>query len=202
MALGTCFFYSKPPAVSEHNNIFLFFPLVVIFGSAMFYIALDRLEIRLQVLRYAAVGVFGIVNSLSLILTFLPPSSPLFQYPPYHPPVLFLLSGAFGPEEVVCSDLGPGFAWYGDRVTVDLPYRMADYLRINDYITYMCAVLLTPASMNQPQLMEIDKGKYKDWASALHRIRIPDGFPLKIMNTLPPNDDEYLLITDHPRSGF
>jgi hypothetical protein len=199
LTLGTCIFYSKPPVLSVHNNIVLLLPLVLFFGISIFYIYLDKMDIKIEILRYVYTIIFSLICSLNFILTLLPPSSGYFQYPPYHPPVLYILSDLFERDEVICSDIPSGFAWYTDHTTIDLPYRMSDYLRINDYITFISGVVLTPESMNQPLLLQVDKGKYRDWAPALHRLRAPDNFPLTFCSPVPPNENEYYLMSDRPR---
>jgi hypothetical protein len=48
-------------------------------------------------------------------------------------------------------------------------------------------------------ISNIDKGEYKDWAMIIRRQGLPTSFPITSYTVLPPNENEYFLISNRVR---
>jgi hypothetical protein len=187
------------PAIYGSNLFVLFLPLVAVFGVAFFYLMIDRIKFRVNLIRLAAIGTFGLVNVAPLLLTLNQPRPGFFAYPPYMPPFTYAVSRWFDKDEVGVSDLPWEMAWIGDRRTVLLPWSLEDFYEINDFVAPKNTqfVWLTPYMLNQPFQSGILKGEYNRWA-ALARGQLPQNFPLKSVTLLPPDNDQ-ILFADRSR---
>ncbi len=179
----------------------LFLPLVAVYGTAFFYLLLDRIQFRFRLTRGLAIGAFVFVNVLPMIYTLLPPRRGAFPYPPYFPPYTRIVGSMFTKNDIGCSDLPWAMAWYGDRRTIWLPLAVESLYEFHDVLTppgySLSFVMITPYMLNQRFQADILKGEYKPW-SMLIRGQIPQLFPLKAMTLIPPDSDQVLL-ADRPR---
>jgi len=176
-------------------------PVIVVFGTAFFYLLLDRIAFRMRLTRALAIGAFVLVNILPMIFTLLPHNRGQFAYPPYIPPTTRMVANMFQPNEIGCSDLPWSMAWYGDRHTVWLPLTLKDFYEIHDVLPppgySLPFLMLTPYFLDQKVQSGILKGEYKEWVFII-RGQVPVLFPLKSIVFLPPNSDQVLL-ADRPR---
>jgi len=189
------------PDVNGGNLLVLLLPIVAIFGTAFFYLLLDRIPFRIKLTRGAAIGVFVALNVSPMIFTLLPPRVSTFPYPPYFPPATRAVASLFETNALVCSDLPWSMAWDGERVAMWLPMTVEDFDNINDFIAprgfqYM---MLTPYLIDEKPQSEVASGEYKGWATFL-RGQLPEHFPLKAYSPLPPDNEQYLL-ADRVRWG-
>jgi 4-amino-4-deoxy-L-arabinose transferase-like glycosyltransferase len=189
------------PDVNGGNLLILLLPVVAIFGTAFFYLLLDRIPFRIRLTRGAAIGAFVALNVSPMIFTLLPPRVNVFPYPPYFPPATRAVAGLFETNALVCSDLPWSMAWDGERRTVWLPVSLDDFYEINDFVAprgfqYM---MLTPYLIDEKPQSEVANGEYKGWASFLHG-QLPSTFPLKAYSPLPP-ENEQVLLADRVRWG-
>lgn len=198
LALGASLAAGEPEASRAGNLVFLLWPPVALFGSAFFFILLDRLEISLPPLRYTVIGLFLVVSAIPLATQLLRANGGVFAYPPYFPPILAFNAQWFSPDEALAADMPWAVAWYEDRAALWLPVTVKEYLEINDFVQPIHGLLLTPVSRNAAALTEIQKGEWKEWATLLLGQSIPAGFPLSAATPLPP-DNEYLLLSDRAR---
>jgi hypothetical protein len=198
--LGSALYDPMPEAISEANALAVWIPPLLILGCGFFYVMLDRLDLSLVLLRYAAIVLFGFLGAVPMLMTLAPPAELPFRYPPYFPPVIRLASNSWlEPNEVMMSDMPWATAWYGDRTSLWIPTQMKDFYYIHDYINPVSALLLTPFSGNEPMISTIDKGEYKDWAMIIRRQGLPTSFPITSYTVLPPNENEYFLISNRVR---
>lgn len=189
------------PDVNGGNLLILLLPIIAIFGTAFFYLLLDRIPFRIKLTRGAAIGAFVALNVSPMIFTLLPPRVNVFPYPPYFPPATRAVAGLFETNALVCSDLPWSMAWDGERRTVWLPMSVDEFYEINDFVAprgfqYM---MLTPYLIDEKPQSEVANGEYKGWASFL-RGQLPSTFPLKAYSPLPP-ENEQILLADRVRWG-
>jgi hypothetical protein len=76
---------------------------------------LDQLPLPGQRYRWIPLGVFPAIVCLPMLFVYLPPARHPLAFPPYHPPIIQLISGWMKPHEVVMSDIPWAIAWYGHR---------------------------------------------------------------------------------------
>ena len=199
LAIGASLIQPAPEAGAGANYLFLLWPLTVIFGVAFFFILIDRLESSHSLLRNLVIGLFIAVNAAPLVLTLAPPKPAPFSYPPYFPPVLSFVGQWYQENEVLASDIPWAVAWYTDRPSLWLPATVKEYVEINDYVSPINGLLLTPESRNAGSLLDIDKGVWKEWASIVRGSSVPSGIGLGAATFLPPDKTDYLLISDRNR---
>ncbi len=179
--------------INGWNLLVLFLPLVAVYGTAFFYLMLDRIPFRVRLTRAAAIGVFAALNVAPMAYTLLPPRLGPFPYPPYCAPYARLVSEWFKPDEVGTSDMPWEIAWYGDRRAVWLPTTVDEFYEIHDFVAPHNTqfLFLTAYMMDRPFQSGIMRGEYKGWSSVL-RGQLPKTFPLQAATLLPPETDQIL----------
>jgi 4-amino-4-deoxy-L-arabinose transferase-like glycosyltransferase len=189
------------PQVNGGNLLVLLLPIVAIFGTAFFYLLLDRIPFRIKLTRGAAIGAFVVLNCAPMIFTLLPPRLGMFPYPPYYSPVTRAVAAYFETNAVACSDLPWAMAWDGERRTLWLPTSVDDFDEINDFIVPkgFQYLMLTPYLIDEKPQSEVSNGEYKGWGIFL-RGQIPQNFPLKAYSALPPSNEQFLF-ADRVRWG-
>jgi hypothetical protein len=182
------------PDVGGGNLLVLLLPIIAVYGTAFFYLLLDRIPFQIKLTRGMAIGGFVLLNVSPMIFTLLPPRLGMFPYPPYIAPVARFVSAQFEPDSLACSDLPWAVAWDGERRTVWIPLTPDDFYELHDFVApkgfqYM---ILTPYIIDARPQTEVAKGEYKGWESFL-RGQVPASFPLKAYSPLPPDNDQVLL---------
>ncbi|MFN7140580.1 MAG: ArnT family glycosyltransferase, partial [Limisphaerales bacterium] len=175
------------PQVSAGNLLVLIAPLIFIFGTGLFFILVDRLELFEFGLRSAVVTTFTVIISLPLIFEILPPRKYPSAFPPYHPPLVQHISNHFKTNELIMSDIPEAVAWYGDRPSAALTLNYdTEFLTLNDEFKTVNGLYLSPVTLNKPFLFEMYRPLLKKelaWErfalESLSRGEIPTGFPLK-----------------------
>ncbi|SDU21795.1 hypothetical protein SAMN05444156_2668 [Verrucomicrobium sp. GAS474] len=199
LVVGPAIAASEPKLLSSQNRLVLLLAVITVFGASFFHILLDRLELGLGLLRKVVLWLFVGLNCFPFFLALLKPEGSAFHYPPYHPPMITLASRWYMEDEIIATDIPYATAWYGDRTSLWLPATTKDFIEINDYVHPLSGILLTPLSMNSQALNEIYKGEWKGWALLVLGLQRPAEIPLTALIRLPPNENEYLLLTDRPR---
>jgi hypothetical protein len=180
----------------HYNTLTIFFPVMVLYACAFFYLLFDRLQLTTRLTRAAAIGAFGFANGLSFLLTVLPPAATP-PYPPYQPAVAALMNRTFRADEILMSDQPWSVAWYADRATVWLPKRFEDFYRINDNVHIIAGLYLTQLTLEGQSVSDMLAGEPQIWL-ALFLQRSPDNFPLQMGAVLTP-DNGQILLTARPR---
>src|SRR5436190_8938423 len=133
-ALGRTALSDDSPDINSENLLVLLAPLVVVYGTSLFFLLLEQIALPFLQLRYVVVGLFGAVLCLPLLLVFLPPRATPLAYPPYFPPAIQQISGWTKPDELMMSDIPWAVAWYGQAQYVCLTLNcQSAFLAINDY---------------------------------------------------------------------
>ena len=201
-ALGWTHLSADSPVVNSENLLVLVSPLVFIYGSGMFHLLLDQLDLAFPQARRLAIGLFWLVASAPLLFTLLPPRANPVAYPPYFPPRIQESSKWMKESELMMSDVPWAVAWYGRRnclwLTLDVKH---DFYSLNDYQAPVQAIYLTQLTTDAHFVSQVINGE--DWAwgrfvmDSLLRTNAPPGFPLKSAPSgfLP----EQFFLTDRPR---
>ncbi|MGD0059322.1 MAG: hypothetical protein ABSD58_07885 [Verrucomicrobiia bacterium] len=187
------------PDVGGGNLLVLLLPIIAIYGTAFFYLLLDRVPFRIKLTRGMAIGGFVLLNVSPMIFTMLPPRQGMFPYPPYVSPVVRSVSAQFEPDSLACSDMPWTVAWNGERRAIWIPLTLDDFYEIHDFVAPKGVqyLFLTPYIIDARPQSEVAKGEYKGWELFL-RGQLPASFPLKAYSPLPP-DNEQVLLADRAR---
>jgi hypothetical protein len=189
-ALGRTYRSDHSPVINSENLLVIVAPLVFLYGVALFFTLLDQIEFPSPAVRQTAVWAFGVIVSLPLILTLLPPRSYPVDYPrvPYFPPAVQRVAGWMETNELMMSDMPWAVAWYGDRscvwITLDHGKKgESDFFKINDFQKPIQGLYLTPITMDSKFLTQMLKSPDGEWCrfvlDSILRTNVPTGFPLK-----------------------
>ncbi len=171
------------PDVNAENLLVVAAPLVIIFGTGLFVLLLDQLELPPFGARGTVIGLFLLV-ACSPVLFALggTPRLPL-AYPPYHPQVIHERAGWLGERELMMSDMPWAVAWYGQRDCVWLPSNVGEGFAKVHTVRPVAALYLTGLTLDQKLVSELLQGDDPAWgdfaANAVVKREIPEGFPLK-----------------------
>ena len=201
-SLGRTQISEEVPVVNGENLLVLTVPLVLIFGTGLFFQLLDQMAFRIRELRYLIIGTFGFVACLPMVFIFFPPKSSPLAYPPYYPPAIQQTCGWMKPNELMMSDIPWALAWYGNRQCVWLTQNAdSEFFAINDFLKPVRGLYLTPQTMDNRFLSQWVRAGNHSWPSFILESmlgnRIPEKFPLrKAPSGFFP---EQLFLTDHER---
>lgn len=185
--------------IAGGNLLVLLLPLVAVYGTAFFYLLLDRIAFPARLLRLGAIGLFLAVNAAALLYSLLPPRRGPYPYPPYCAYYTSLTANWFEKHEVGASDLPWAMAWVGDRRTVWLPNTADTLVEIHDHMAPkgLSFILLTPRLLNGRFQSDLTKGEFKSWFAVISG-RVPPNFPLKTVTLFAPAGEQ-ILYADRPR---
>jgi len=182
-------------STSSIQLINLFWPFIIIFGVAFFYVLLDRLDLQARLYLVALKCLLVALTFLPLGLRILPPHAKQ-PYPPYFPPIISRVSDMLSPREIICTDMPWATAWYGNKISILLPKNIDQYYEINDYKQYISGIYFTPITKNKSFVSDLLDGPEKTWLPILSG-RLPADFPLKAAIAM--NRQDQLFISDRDR---
>ncbi|MCX7885898.1 MAG: glycosyltransferase family 39 protein [Verrucomicrobiae bacterium] len=179
--------------VQGSNLLVLFLPLVVVYGTAFFYLLLDRITFPARILRWSVLAAFGLANAASLLYSLSPPRRGPYPYPPYCAYYTALAAKWFDKDELGASDMPWSMAWVGDLRTLWLPTTAEQLVMIHDFVAPkgVSFILLTPYLLNGRLQSDLTKGEYKSWFAVISG-RVPPNFPLKTVTLFPPAGEQIL----------
>ncbi len=191
--------WTASPDVNSENLLVVLSPLVLIFGTGVFFVLLDSLEFPSQTARYGAWSGFTLVMSLPLAFTLLPPHPSPVSYPPYFPPYVQQIGRWLGPRDLIMSDVPAAVAWYGRSQAVATTIMGRDeFTEIHDFQKPIRALYLTSVTTERKFLanwMGGDKGGWESFVfETVAKHEVPTGFPLKHANTSLFRDGQILLM--------
>jgi hypothetical protein len=184
-------FYTK----SSIDMIHVFWPFIVLYGLAFFYILIDRLDLGVRIYTLSLKCLMVLLCMIPLILAILPPHAKR-PYPPYYAPIISQVSEMLNEREVMCTDMPWATAWYGDRVSILLPRNIEDFYEINDYRQYISGMYITTITKNKPFVKQLLDGPERSWLPVLSG-RPPPDFPLKQGVSL--NRQDQIFLSDRNR---
>lgn len=177
------------------DMIHVFWPFIILYGLALFYILLDRLDLGVRIYTISLKCLIVVLSLLPLVLTIMPPHATP-PYPPYYPPIISRVTDMLNEREVMCTDMPWATAWYGDRVSILLPRDVDDFYEINDYKQYVSGMYITTLTKNKPFVKQLLDGPEKSWLPVISG-RTPPDFPLKQGVSL--NRQDQIFLSDRNR---
>ena len=172
-----------------------FWPIIIIYGLAFFFVLLDRLQFQLRIINGAITGMVVALTAVPYVFALLPPR-PGVPYPPYFPPFIQYVTEMLEPDDVLATDMPWATAWYGRRTSVYLPIDLNDFYQINDYRRTIKGVYLTTLTTDLPMTRQLMTGPFRQWYPILNN-RLPNDFPLT--QGLPLSNRDQLFLTDQLR---
>jgi len=186
-ALGRTKLSDDSPEINSENLLVLFTPLVVMYGVGLFFILLDQMELPFLQMRSVAIGLFGLVTCLPVMLAILPPKIDPIAYPPYYPPSIQDSAFYVKDDEMVMSDIPWAMAWYGQSQCLWLTLSArGDFSAVNDFLKPVSALYLTAQTADH----WTQSGDWKSLFLQTIRVLPVDGskYPLSINFTLGEHD--------------
>jgi hypothetical protein len=175
----------------------VFLPFVILYGTAFFFLTLDRLDLR-------DAAATGLVVGVLLASAFVPTGLAMLgggekrPYPPYSPPCISTITEYLKQDEVLCTDLPEATAWYGGQTSLLLPRSVDDFRQIHEHRLRISGLYLTTRTSNRPYAADLVQGAERSWLVLLNGD-IPAEFPLTDGLALPPGTREGLFLTDFSR---
>ncbi len=180
---------------SSISMIHAFWPFVILYALAFFYILIDRLDLGVRLYNIGLKLLIVILGTIPFWLTLMPPHENS-AYPPYFVPAIAKVSSLLNEREVMCTDMPWATAWYGNRVSILLPKDVDQFYEINDYNQYISGLYITTITKNKPFVRELLTGPEQSWLPILSG-RTPTDFPLKHGTALLRQDQ--IFFTDRDR---
>jgi hypothetical protein len=191
--------------LSANDLHILFVPLFACFGFALVLVMWTRLDINIRLVRFAFMAMIYLVSALPFIQVVIDlhkqPSGYPYQWPPYVPPWIAILSKWTIEREIIASDMPWGVAWYADRKSLWLPKTTQDFVTLNDYKTLggpIIGLYLTPVTGDTRFMRDAVKGEYKEWGPFVVRQLIVKDFPLRAVQGMP-IENECVFYSDRDR---
>ncbi|MCO5062589.1 MAG: glycosyltransferase family 39 protein [Kiritimatiellae bacterium] len=196
LVLPVAALYGEP----AYRLLHVFLPFALLYAVAFFYILLDRMQLRIPLLRMGVIGAFGALVAMPLFLALLPPRVGA-PYPPYYPPYIVHVSRMLESEELMCTDMPWATAWYGNRTSLLLPATLDEFYEINDVMRRVSGIYFTTLTRDREYVRTLLTGSLRTWFPILEG-RIPSDFPLT--KGFPLNNLDQLFLTDRVRweAGF
>jgi hypothetical protein len=188
----------SPVDFPELNPVICMLPVIAGFGSGFLFVLIDRLRLPSTFFTYPILILIIVLQSLPFGVRVMQRTPPRFAFPPYFPPSIILTNSFMEENEMVCSDIPWAYAWYANRPCVWLPDEKEDFYDLNDFNLPISAIILTPYSKQAELLSDIQTGQYRDWSDLVMR-RSFENPPLPVVEVIPPNGVDYLLLTNKPR---
>lgn len=169
----------------------IFFPLMIIFGTAFFCEFVARLMNYVEDYEAAPGVVLVLIATLPALLTILSTRGAI-PYPPYYPPLVSYVTDMLDDDEMLCTDIPWATAWYGGQTSVLLPAKVSDLDDMNNFGWKCSGIYLADKAAAGSY------GKDASW-QILRRKEVPEGFLLTEGINLPPGRNDQLFLTDRVR---
>ncbi len=194
LLLAVPLIWNPGKALYSGNLYLLMIPFVFLFGTAFFFLLLDRFQVASRFMQLTVATLFVVVNSTSMIFSLLPPRPPTFHFPPYYPPMIHMVGSWMGEDELMMSDMPWAVCWYANTSCAPLATDVPSFLQINDYVHRTSAVFFTPMTFNRglPELF-----RSRDCWGFILFGQVPQQFPLRTVAPQLPR--EFYFITDRAR---
>ncbi|MEA2067689.1 MAG: hypothetical protein U9P12_00685 [Verrucomicrobiota bacterium] len=180
---------------SSIHMLHAFWPFIILYGLAFFYILIDRLDLGVRLYNLGLKCLIVVLAIIPFGLTLMPPHVN-HPYPPYHAPIIARVGEMLNPREVLCTDMPWATAWYSDRVSILLPKDLEQFYEINDYKQYISGMYFTTITKNKPFVKQLLDGPEKSWLPVMSG-RPPPDFPLKEGVAL--NRQDQIFLSDRDR---
>jgi hypothetical protein len=194
---------SDPQKSLDLNGLIVLAPIFAAYGSAHLCVLVDRMKLPSNVLAIPILAIVVGIQLVPLAIKVGQKSLPRFVFPPYFPPVLFLMRDWVSPQEVQSADIPWAIAWYCDSTTLWIPHKRKDFDTLidtrNGFHVSVSTMLFTPESANLKMFSQIQGAEYGEWKQMIMRSDLRD-LPLPFVTILPPKPNfDYLYFSDRPR---
>ena len=152
-------------------------PIVILYGSAFFFLLLDRMQLGLPLLSQSLIIGFVAIQSLPMIVTLMPPKPS--SYPPYFTSDIQLVTQPFDRAELFCTDMPWATAWYGGQTSLLLPSNVEHFFLIHDTVQPVNGLYLTLLSRDRKYHSSLIKGNDRTWKPIMDLNPLPRGWPLR-----------------------
>ena len=195
----------------QSNDLYpLFIPAMTFYGLALLLVMWGRVQImgrELAGIRQANLAFHTLVILLSafpLLNNYTDPPRMPYVWPPNCPYMINDLSEWYAKDEIVCSDMPWAVAWYADRKSLWLPYKLSDFSDLAEFRFHgkITGLFLTPVTGFRGLLSEVAVGEYREWSAFIMRDpRAAANFPLKVTKPiyLVNGASNYILYADRDR---
>lgn len=176
-----------------------FWPFVILYGLAFFYILIDRLDLGARLYLTGLKVLIVLIAIIPLILRIMPPNNEN-PYPPYRLHAISIVSGWLTERETMATDMPWAVAWYGDRASILLPKDVDDFYTLNDEYGYRFSGLyVTALTKDKPFASGLQTGAEKSWWRILLFGDLPPDFPLKSPISLDQRNQDQTFFSDYAR---
>ncbi len=181
--------------VQAGNLLVLLAPMVTMYGAAMFFVLVERMQLTAALWRTLVVALFVVLAAVPVMMRRSGSPPDKYAYPPYYPPKLaprldekqvmagnqLAPPGHFyvAPAEFMMCDQPWAVAWYADRRCFWIPDTPEEFYKINDLYQHVSVFMLTPITLNRRFLSEIMLGEWASWSPIIRFLNFPKDFPLK-----------------------
>ena len=204
----------------------LFVPIMTGYGLAFLSILWNRMNLPMEmpIVRNGHFVLAITITALPMLLglpkklqmgMYLKDHGAKMNYPPYHPPIIKLVSDTVEDHEVIVSDMPWAVAWYGDKKSLWIPRTVKQFDQLYTYADDrnepLAGILLTPETTNQPLSRSLVQGEYAEWgpmiiqggysaSSVVQKGSFGDAFPFKQPRNLGDSfRNEMIFYTDRNR---
>jgi len=182
-AFGRTQLSEDSPDFNSENLLVLTVPLVFVFGTGLFFLLLEQMNIRLRPLRYCVIILFGAIISSPMLFALTVAKNAPVSFPPYYPPIVNTVSKWMKEGELMMSDTPWAMAWYGQRQTLWLTLDAnEEFYAVNDMIKPVRCLFFTPLSIDVKIVSGWVQAGPQSWPSFIlefvSRNTLPPGFPL------------------------
>ncbi len=194
----------------DANDLYpLFIPLTTAYGLALLLVMWSRVQVagrevaEIRQINIAFHSLIIFLSSLSLLNVYTDPPTYPFVWPPFCPPALSDLTDWYSDDDIICTDMPWGVAWYADRKSLWLPLTVSDFNDLNEFRFHgkITGLLVTPVTGFRGLLNDVGVGEFKDWRAFIMREpHAAANFPLKVARPIfLMGASHYLLFADRDR---
>lgn len=151
-------------------------PAVLLFGTAFFFILLDRMQIGVRIVSMFVVTLFVLIQAAPMFFTIMPPRP--WSYPPYMARDIGWVASPFEDHEWIVSDMPWAVSWYSGTTSLWLPTDVDAFFRIHDDIHPINGLYLTTLTRNKAYHQDLLRGPFRTWRPIIDMNPLPRGFPL------------------------
>jgi Dolichyl-phosphate-mannose-protein mannosyltransferase len=193
-ALGRTHLTLDSPRINSENLLVLIAPLVIVFGTSVFFTLLEQIAHADAKARNFAVGTFATFMCLPMGLALLGPPKP-YTISPYAPRLIQRTAAMMKPGELMMSDIPWAVAWYAGQPCLWPTLDVAATFEEINTLKPVRAVYLTQHTSDKPFLSQMIANQQSwgyfmldsmptNWAEA----EVPTGFGVKYQLTNEPLD--------------
>ena len=191
-ALGETHLAGGEDGIHGQNHLILVFPLICLFGSGLFFVLMERLNIDFGRAHAWFGSLVVLVLCLPLIFRLLTPrDDPFHHWPPYHPGGIQGIAEGFGEDELIMSDIPWAVSWYGDRQCIWIPRTVdPDFRSVHEDHKPVNGLYLTRPTTDRSILVPMADDLIDEASSITQLVSwtlLPEGIPEEVVRRVQRN---------------